>query len=259
MPFLKVAAICRRLKFFRPQVTEWKRYPLAGAAGLLLACAFPKLGVAGLAWVAPCSMLASAAGHRGGAAFRIGTVAGFTFHLASLYWLLLIPVSILPIIGWTLLSLYLALSQGVWAWLCWEMFPARLYTPIPGVLPLLEKISSTRWLDRLRWTALCAAIWVAFEMAQGRVLGGFPWNLLGSSQYRMLPVIQISSFTGVYGVSFLIVWFSISLLPALSTLICHPGARRLWLGELLIPLLALLATVTFGFQRIRQYEPRLAG
>src|SRR3954449_12975154 len=140
LPFPKVAAICRKLKFFRPQVSELKRYPLAFAAGLLLACAFPKIGIAGFAWLAPMLMLASAAGHRGGAAFRIGAVAGFGFHLASLYWLLLIPVSILPIIGWLLLSLYLALSQGVWAWLCWEMFPARLNTPVSGMLPLLAKI-----------------------------------------------------------------------------------------------------------------------
>ena len=44
-----------------------------------------------------------------------------------------------------------------------------------------------------------------------RFLTGFPWNLLGSSQYRMTPLIQIASVTGIYGVSFLMVWFSLSL------------------------------------------------
>jgi apolipoprotein N-acyltransferase len=254
LPFPKLAAICRKLKFFKPQVSEWKRYPLAFAAGLLLACAFPKIGVAGMAWLAPMLMLASAAGHRGGAAFRIGTVAGFAFHLASLYWLLLIPVAFLPSIGWVLLSVYLALFQGVWTWLCWEAFPARLNATLPGILPLLRSIVSTRWIERLRWTALCAVIWVALEMAQARLLGGFPWNLLGSSQYRMLPVIQMSSFFGVYGISFLVAWFSISLLPCLASLISQPGSRRRWMSEVLFPLLALVAATTFGFQRIRQYE-----
>ncbi|MDB6031768.1 MAG: Apolipoprotein N-acyltransferase [Verrucomicrobiales bacterium] len=254
LPFPKLAAICRKLKFFRPQVSELKRYPLAFAAGLLLACAFPKIGIAGFAWLAPMLMLASAAGHRGGAAFRIGAVAGFGFHLASLYWLLLIPVSFLPIIGWLLVAIYLALYQGLWSWLCWEMFPVRLDVPLEGILPILERISSTRWIERLRWSALSAAIWVALEMAQARIIGGFPWNLLGSSQYRMLPIIQISSFLGIYGVSFLVAWFSVSLLPALASLIRHPGSRRLWMGEMILPVIALVAAATFGFQRIRHYE-----
>ena len=38
------------------------RHALAVVAGLLLAAAFPKLGIAGLAWVAPGLLLFSAAG-----------------------------------------------------------------------------------------------------------------------------------------------------------------------------------------------------
>ncbi len=38
--------------------------------------------------------------------------------------------------------------------------------------------------------------------------GGFPWNPLGASQYRLLPLIQIASVTGVVGVSFIVSWFS---------------------------------------------------
>jgi len=66
--------------------------PGAVAAGLLLAAAFPNPGVAGFAWIAPGLMLACAWGKSPGAAFRIGYVAGISFWLASLYWLLLIPV-----------------------------------------------------------------------------------------------------------------------------------------------------------------------
>src|SRR5208282_5599614 len=46
---------------------------------------------------------------------------------------------------------------------------------------------------------------------RGKFLTGFPWNFVGASQYQMLPVIQIASFTGIYGVSFLVVWTSVSL------------------------------------------------
>ena len=34
---------------------------------------------------------------------------------------------------------------------------------------------------------------------------GYPWGMLGASQYSVIPIIQISSLTGVWGVTFLIV------------------------------------------------------
>jgi len=47
------------------------RYAVAILAGLLLALAFPKVGLAGLAWVAPGLMLAAALGAKGSLAFRL--------------------------------------------------------------------------------------------------------------------------------------------------------------------------------------------
>ena len=55
-------------------------------------------------------------------------------------------------------------------------------------------------------------------MLRVRFLTGFPWNPLGASQFRMLPVIQMAAWTGVYGVGFLMVWFSAALLCACAAL-----------------------------------------
>ena len=50
------------------------------------------------------------------------------------------------------------------------------------------------------------ALWVGLEYTRSNVFFlSWPWNLMGHSQYRYLPVIQIAGITGVYGVSFLIV------------------------------------------------------
>ncbi len=46
--------------------------------------------------------------------------------------------------------------------------------------------------------------WTALEYVRGSFLGGIPWLLLGASQYRCLPVIQLAGITGVYGISFLV-------------------------------------------------------
>ncbi len=48
-------------------------------------------------------------------------------------------------------------------------------------------------------------IWTALEFIRTYIFTGFPWVLLGYSQYRFLQIIQISDATSVYGVSFLIV------------------------------------------------------
>src|ERR1051325_347005 len=90
-------------------VNRWSRYLLAVIAGLLLAAAFPSFNLAGFAWIAPALMLAAAHGTRGWETFRIGYMAGLAHFLASLYWLLLIPVTGFPILGWFLLSAFVAL------------------------------------------------------------------------------------------------------------------------------------------------------
>ncbi len=59
-------------------------YLVAALAGLLLASAFPKLGFAGFAWVAPALLLFAARAKSGGDAARAGYAGGFVFLLASL-------------------------------------------------------------------------------------------------------------------------------------------------------------------------------
>ncbi len=109
LAFRNFSANLTPLKNLAAQILLRSRYPLALGAGLLLAAAFPNIGIAGLAWVAPALMLATARGKTGGEAFRIGYVAGLAQYLASLYWLLLIPVTGYPILGWIALSAYCAL------------------------------------------------------------------------------------------------------------------------------------------------------
>ena len=239
-----------------------------------------------MAWLAPGIMLMAGLGQTAGAAFRIGYAGGLAFYLASLYWLLLIPVSFTPIVGWLGLALYLSLYPGVWVWLCWKMYPgARLSEPqrsqsgkIPdhaaaqktalrdtgesanSRIPLelsavLDWFLGTRWLQRLGWIVFCAAMWVGLEMILGRLFTGFPWLYLGVSQYRMLPVIQFASITGIYGVSFVLVWFSVSLASSVLVLIRRPAERWQTQRELLAPFLATLLLGGIGWQQIAHTPP----
>ncbi len=240
------------------QAIERRRGLLAGLAGLALAGAFLELGLAGLAWVAPSGLLAALRGRSGRSAFRIGYVFGLAFWLAAVHWLLFIPVRGYPLLGWLALSTYLALFAGVWAWLVTPLADATPLQRNDGasrVEPLgMSALHAAGWTQRAAWALWAATAWVALEMIQARLLGGFPWNLLGVSQYRLTPLIQIASVTGVYGVSFLVMWVSASLYLAARAIWRQPTARQVWLPELLLPLLAVAAVFVWGWRRAQPTE-----
>jgi apolipoprotein N-acyltransferase len=245
----------KRFSWFRP------RYAVALLAGWLLAAAFPHPGTPALAWLAPGLILMSAFGHSGGMAFRLGYIAGLAHYLASLYWILFIPFPAGAVAGWLALSLYLALYPAVWVWLCWRSCPAALAADPPAggsddpVSParlrqLADRFFEVAWWRRAVWAASCGFVWVALEMVVSRFLSGFPWNLLGVSQYRLTPLVQVASLTGVYGVSFLVVWFSVALATVGLRLFHRPALRWACVNEMVLPLLAITVAVTWGFRQM---------
>jgi apolipoprotein N-acyltransferase len=96
---------------------------------------------------------------------------------------------------------------------------------------------------------------VALEMVRGRLFSGFPWNPLGASQYQLVPLIQIASVTGVYGVSFLVVWVSLSLFSAGRMIFARPALRMAWQAEIALPMVVVVALFVFGFARISGQNP----
>ena len=278
------------LKSFINELLVRSGYLLAFGAGLLLTAAFPKISIAGCAWVAPALMIAAAYGKRGGDAFRVGYVAGLAHFLSSLYWLLLIPVTGYPILGWLALGAYVALYPAIWVWLVakWRinalpsffslsspkeervgvrspLFQDQIPSPRPSPRSGGERKSemcqeapvtnSESWAGRALWSLAGAVVWVALEMVRGRLFSGFPWNPLGASQYQLVPLIQIASVTGVYGVSFLVVWVSLSLFSAGRMIFRRPTLRMAWQAEIILPLVVVVALFGFGFVRINGQNP----
>ena len=224
------------------------RWPWAVAAGLMFALAQPKFEVAGFAWIAPAILLLSTFGATPKKTFRIGYLAGLTQQLMTLRWLLYIPLTIPAIIGWLAISAYLAVYPALWALLAWKLFPLRLRGALFDPTPT-DHFTETSALQRLVWALLCACGWVAMEMTIGRMFTGFPWNFLGASQFRMLPLIQISSITGVYGVSFVMAWFACAVFSA-GMVLTRQTNTRAWLLELLPPLLAIFSLLLYGMSWI---------
>ena len=78
------------------------------------------------------------------------------------------------------------------------------------------------------------------------MITGFPWALLGYTQYRTLPLIQIADITGVYGVSLLILLVNFFLYQLWRWVRGKDGATYPFLATFTtIPL--LLITIWYGF------------
>jgi apolipoprotein N-acyltransferase len=137
----------------------------------------------------------------------LGFVAGLVFWLATIPWVAATMVRYggLP---WPLASLILLSLVGYLA-LYWALFCALL-----ARCPLRSGAL---------YVVVAASLWVALEFIRTYLLTGFPWNLLGYSQYRNLPLIQVAAVTGVYGVSFVVLAVNAALGWALLTWKHWPG------------------------------------
>ena len=164
-------------------------YVLALLSGALLALSFPRYGHPAFAWIALVPLLVALNGRQTPfRAFTLGLVTGVVYFVGTIYWTgtvlqtfggLAAPLAAMAML---LLALYLAL------------FPALCAL----ILGRLVRRAGPRALF------LLPAVWVATEFLRGWLFGGFPWVPLGNSQVTVLPVAQLASVLGVYGLSALV-------------------------------------------------------
>jgi apolipoprotein N-acyltransferase len=187
---------------------SYRRDGLAALSGILLVFSFPKFGHGAVAWVALAPLLLALPGAQGWAAFRLGYVTGAISALGLLYWTALV------VIQFGGLSLPVGILVMVLLCLAVALFPA-LFAWVVG-----------RWVAAhgLRGLLFAPFAWVATEVLRAYTFFRFPWCLLGYSQHRHLPFIQIASITAVYGVSFLLV--QSAALLAYGALEADPRRRR---------------------------------
>jgi apolipoprotein N-acyltransferase len=134
-----------------------------------------------------------------GQAFLLGYSCGVLWYAGTCYWIYSTMhqyggVSASAAVGILILfCLYLAIYHGVF-----------------GLLVSLVAGNSS--FSR-RVLVLAPAIWVAVELARTRITG-FPWDLLGVVQVDNVPLAHVSTFTGVYGLSFEIMVVNAALAAA---------------------------------------------
>jgi apolipoprotein N-acyltransferase len=203
------------------------------AAGGALALSFPRMHWDGVAWIAlaPVLVIALLSGARG--AFFWGWLGGFAFFLGLLQWLnfTFMTFSAIPFPLTWLPTMALAAYCGLW---------------IAVVMAAVGWVGARSPEAAL---ALAPCAWVAAEWGRGHLFGGFPWGLLGYTQYARLPAIQIAELGGVYAVSFVV----LAINAAVAGTVVLPWRRAL-VGLALSGVL-LGTTLGFGGWRLREIAP----
>jgi len=153
-----------------------------------LTCAFPKPAIAWLAWIALIPLLAALRNQSPKTGFLLGLSAGFAHYLTLMYWVsgTMRTFGHLP---WALCIAVLILFSGY------------LSLFLAGFSAALLHICRTP----LRLLVGVPALWVSVDYLRSFLFTGFPWELIGYSQYKSLHLIQHADLFGVYGVSFWIV------------------------------------------------------
>lgn len=240
---------------------ETLRYPVAVLAGVAAALAHPTPGWAGLAWVAPALLWFGAVGLRGAEGFRYGYVAGLVQFLVLLRWMRHIPFPVGAYAGWIALSAYCALFPALWVrlGLRWTGGDTPETSPAPtgswdSWISAARTYARQPWALRASQLMTLALGWVALEYLRSHLLSGFPWAPLGVSQWRQLPLIQLASVTGVYGVSFVVCWSSLALGGAFLSMGLRPESRWSWTAEARLPLLVTLLVMGWGFWEVMGYR-----
>jgi len=204
----------RWLTYLRPQTGSptpvGLRLVVGAASGALLSLSFTGLYLSLYSWLCVAILVLAILGARPRVAFGCGFLHAIAFVLTSVPWIA------------TVLSVHGGLSTaGGWGVLL-------LIATVWGILIGTFSWAVSRLARRsVEWACLGAPfIWVTFEFVRAHLPEiSFPWNLLGYPASANLGIIQITTVTGIYGLSFLVVAFNMLLVWALAAEAPHLKKR----------------------------------
>ena len=170
----------------------------ACGSAYLLFLSFPKKSYALVAWLALAPFIWGVGKIKEiFRAFCYGWLTGFLFSAACLYWVYYTCVH-----GGGLSE---PLAYG--AWLGLALIVSLPFGLFGGSCVVLKKLG-------VFFPFLAACAWVSLEWIHQQIAFyafGFPWLMLGYTQWNLPQTLQIASFTGVYGVSFAVAFTGVSV------------------------------------------------
>jgi apolipoprotein N-acyltransferase len=223
--------------------SEIKGTGFAVLSGLLLTAAFPKINLPWVAWVSLVPLLWALRGSQPREAFRRGAQFGLAHFMALLYWL--VPTMV------TYGGLPFALSIGI-------LFLFASILSFIFIAPALYGVSLAA-RSPVKLVFIFPLFWVGAEFLRSFLFTGFPWCLLGYSQFQNLDIIQLSDISGIYGVSGLIAFINAALFVGALALFGqtwhdHAVGLRVAVGGLAAGAILMGAAWMYGDMRIAQID-----
>jgi apolipoprotein N-acyltransferase len=220
---------------------------MAVVSAVLFFCACFPLDWGWLGWIAPVPLLLLT---------RLKTptrwmlrsvyVGGACYWVVTLSWMRLGDPTMIP--AWLALAFYLAGYWPLFVGLC-RRAVQRLNVPLMVAAPV---------------------VWVGLEYLRSHLLTGFGWYLLGHTQWRNVPLIQIADLVGAYGISGVMMlsaaaiaelvpeaWFArLKLLPPLTSesVLIESRSRRVQTGGVLVSVVVVAAAIGYGAARLNHAE-----
>jgi apolipoprotein N-acyltransferase len=174
---------------------------LAAISGILGVLIFPRFNFEFLAWFALIPLLFAIEGKTPQRSALLGFIFGMVFYFFGLTWVTntITNYGNLPaVVSYMVLGLLAAYLSFYTALFCY--LSRRVGKDNYGLIFLFAPVL---------WTSLEYIRSTPSEL-------GFSWLGLGYSQFQTLPVIQMTEFTGVYGISWLIILVNVGLYQALK-------------------------------------------
>ncbi|MEI6056691.1 MAG: apolipoprotein N-acyltransferase [Lentisphaerota bacterium] len=223
-------------------------------SGLIFSFAFPSYNFSVLGWIGLIPLYLAIKDVKPNRAFFFGLVWGYGWAIASFFWLRKIE----PFIPFGM-ALVLALFPALWAAL---VSLTRKNILLPNSVRLLGYTVSKKYLieNRLHFKKIYAVLiftsfWCFLEWLRSWIFTGLPWNFVATTQWSHPLLIQIASFTGIYGVSFVVVFMNLSIAELLHSLInSHKYQTTFYKPAVLYAaIFILLLNGLFGYYSIKSY------
>lgn len=199
-------------------------------ASLAYGLAFPKPQLSILAFVFLVPLLRLSEGRTKGRTFLIFFLSAFLSNLIILYWIPRVMVKY----GGTTPAL------GITGLVCLVAF----FSVFPGLAGVFirQRISrGSAWGS----VVLIPAIWVGKDLVIEKIISGFPWCLVGYSQYQNTYFIQVAEIGGIHLISYLVIVVNVLLYNLLKS-----RSRKFLLALLLV----FLANYGLGFYLLRAHR-----
>ncbi len=185
---------------------------LLALAGCYFTTAFPGVDFSLAAWTGIIPLIALCAGRSVKRAALYGFVFGYFWSLTACFFLREISIFI-PFVFAAVLGAFIAgFGALIPFFFRYILYPEDIRSG--GYRSMKEFYKFAPWAEILCSFSL-AGWWTILEWIRSWIFTGFPWNLAAATQWQNNSLIQICEFTGIYGVSFLVVLINISAYFAL--------------------------------------------